>query len=531
MNKHFKLWTTQQDYEAFVQSGNYEEPYVHILQDKCDYDQIIATDASNLPLMDIARSAGWVASTATYMTKIDAARITTEQFNSANIGVKDENATNAWDVTFKDLEHFTEFQYFTGVTEVYVTQNEENTERIGGFFNCTKLTNIILPTSITRIGHRAFQLCGFDYIYLHEGITGIGDLEGEMSAFYKSALVSITLPNSLLKIGPYTFGYCENLKKVTLGNSIETIGDGAFYYCSNLAQINFPNSLKTIGVQAFWLDESITGVKFGNSLTTIGENSFVGCKNIEHLLIPKSVTSIGYKAFGGYTTPGSSWNSPPGIKCVEFEEGNNIKIGTIFQQNTGLERVILSRGVTELGQATFYVCPKLKEVNCQYVTSLPKGYTFRNCSSLTSINLSSIQGACTLDVHYCSNLKKVTIGENVTSLTIGCSRDNIQQFIIMATTPPTLSFTESGASSIQNFYVPDEYLETYKTASSWSTYASKIKGISELETINNVNNLASLNTSLLQGLNINSIQNIQELDLINNSEINGEILEEYNIED
>lgn len=528
MNKHFKLWTTQQNYEAFVQSGNYEEPYVHILSDKCDYNQIIATDTSNLPLMDIARSAGWVASTATYMTKIDAARITTEQFNSANIGVKDENATNAWDVTFKDLETFTEFQYFTGVTEVYVTQNEENTERIGGFFNCTKLTDIILPTSITRIGHRAFQWCGFDYIHLHEGITGICNLEGEMSAFYKSELVSITLPNSLLEIGQYGFGYCENLKKVTLGNSIETIGEGAFYSCPNLTCINFPNSLKTIGEQAFWLDESIVGIKFGNSLTTIGGNSFVGCKNIEHLLIPKSVTSIGYKAFGGYVTPASSWNSPPGIKCVEFEEGNNIKIGAIFQQNLGLEKVILSRGVTELGQAVFYDSTKLKEVNCQYVTSLPKAYTFRNCRTLTFIDLSSIQGTCNLDIINCINLKKVTIGENVTSLKVMCQNNNIQQFIVMAITPPTLSLS---GSNIKNFYIPDEYLETYKTASSWSAYASKIKGISELETTNNVNNLVSLNTSLLQGLNINSIQNIQELNLINNSEINEEILEEYNIED
>lgn len=57
---------------------------------------------------------------------------------------------------------------------------------------------------------------------------------------------------------------------------------------------------------------------------------------------------------------------------------------------------------------------------------------------------------------------------------------DIQTIIIRATTPPTVaSNTLSNIPSRVQFYVPDDSVEAYQTASSWSNYASRIHPLSE----------------------------------------------------
>ena len=44
-----------------------------------------------------------------------------------------------------------------------------------------------------------------------------------------------------------------------------------------------------------------------------------------------------------------------------------------------------------------------------------------------------------------------------------------------------ISSTPIATSTTEGFiYVPDDLVESYKTATNWSTYASQIKGLSEL---------------------------------------------------
>ena len=79
------------------------------------------------------------------------------------------------------------------------------------FRNCSGLTSITIPNSVTSIGDDAFLGC--------------------------SGLTSITIPNSVTSIGNHAFESCYKLKKITIGNSIESIGDYAFYSCYNIQSI------------------------------------------------------------------------------------------------------------------------------------------------------------------------------------------------------------------------------------------------------------------------------------------------------
>ena len=62
---------------------------------------------------------------------------------------------------------------------------------------------------------------------------------------------SVTLPNTLVYIGPRAFDNCCNLKQVILPPHLEVIEAEAFDYCPSLNEITIPASVKKIGSRAF----------------------------------------------------------------------------------------------------------------------------------------------------------------------------------------------------------------------------------------------------------------------------------------
>ena len=109
-------------------------------------------------------------------------------------------------------------------------------------------------------------------------------------------------------------------------------------------------------------------------------------------------------------------------------------------------------------------------------------YVFQNCTSLTSITIPS--SVTSIDIYafsYCNKLTNITIPNSVTSIggyAFGyCS--SLTNIIIQATTPPTLANTNA-FSNTNNcpIYVPSESVDTYKAATKWSSFASRIQSIS-----------------------------------------------------
>ena len=150
----------------------------------------------------------------------------------------------------------------------------EGTEVIcdGAFSCCFSLQSITIPNSVTKIGDRAFRDC--------------------------ESLQSITIPNSVTKIGgDEAFSGCYSLQSVTIPNSVTSIGDYAFRYCKSLQSVTIPNSVTKIGDYAFSPCYSLQSVTIPNSVTSIGNWAFCGCESLQSVTIPNSVTNIGYEAF------------------------------------------------------------------------------------------------------------------------------------------------------------------------------------------------------------------------------------------
>ena len=76
---------------------------------------------------------------------------------------------------------------------------------------CTSLTGIEIPNSVTSIGDGAFSDC--------------------------TSLTSIEIPNSVTSIGDDAFSDCSSLTSIEIPNSVTGIGDYAFYDCTSLTKI------------------------------------------------------------------------------------------------------------------------------------------------------------------------------------------------------------------------------------------------------------------------------------------------------
>ena len=108
----------------------------------------------------------------------------------------------------------------------------------GAGLGCTSLTSVILPDTFEILEARFVKNCtSLTYIRIPASVTTI-----EYEAFQGTSITSISLPDGLTLIDSETFSNCTQLTSITIPASVTEIKYNAFLNCNNLTTINYKGS-------------------------------------------------------------------------------------------------------------------------------------------------------------------------------------------------------------------------------------------------------------------------------------------------
>ena len=279
------------------------------------------------------------------------------------------------------------------------------------FRNCSGLTGIILPDSMTRIQDRLFYGCSrLASVTIPESVTSIGQY-----AFYNSSrLTSITFPDGIARIGDEAFYGCSALKavyisdiakwcRIAFGNS----GANPLRYAHNLylngaliRDLTIPVDVTNVMGYAFYNCSGLTSMTIPDSVTSIGAYAFSGCSGLTSVTIPDSVTSIGAYAFSGCS----------GLTSATVPVGVTNIMDYAFNNCSGLTSVTIPDSVTSIGRSAFRDCRGLTSVTIPDSVTSIGAYAFSGCSGLTSITIpDSVTSIGSSAFSGCNGLTKVTM--------------------------------------------------------------------------------------------------------------------------
>lgn len=273
-------------------------------------------------------------------------------------------------------------------------------DAIGGeaFHNCSGLTNVIIPSSVSSIGSGAFRNCsGLTSIIIPNSVKRINNNTFEGC----TGLTDVTIPGSVNSIGLEAFEGCTSLMDIIIPESVLSIGSEAFKDCSSLASVSIPNSVTSIGYDAFkntfiytnspdgvvFIDKWVCGYKgtmpsktvitLQDGTMGIADNAFYGCSDLAGITIPNSVVSIGRVAFSGCSN------------MADLTIGSSVAtIGSsAFGQCSSLTSISIPNSVLSIGEGAFYNCQNLMGLCIgEYVESIGNR-AFDGCTSLKDVKV------------------------------------------------------------------------------------------------------------------------------------------------
>lgn len=272
--------------------------------------------------------------------------------------------------------------------------------------------------------------------------------------------------------------------------------------CSKVTKLVVPGSFDYIGEFCFSKWPELKTVEFqGDTYLRLDMRAFSDCPNLEEVIIP-SEKEIDF---------GSACFQNSGLKSLTVNSG--YFNAEIVWKCTNLETLYFGEGVVEIVGTThnnsdgfnvkylhvdennpYYKCVNncIMDMNDNLIltcknSQLPDTIAGFGKAAFAGLNPEKIVIPSNITIIEsntfagCSNLKYLELPVNAI---LGwyhelSSLDNLKTLVLNNPTPMTIAVQNVFPSGLETIYVPDESLETYKTATNWSSYVGKIKPMSQ----------------------------------------------------
>lgn len=234
------------------------------------------------------------------------------------------------------------------------------------FSNCTALTDIVMPNSVTQIKHNAFTDC--------------------------TALNSVVFSSNLTHIGESAFYNCASLKDMHIPDSVTSVGDGFLYGCNALETLSTGN-----GITDFSIVMAFNTGNFNTTLKsiTLGKNTHL----IDELYLANFIglTEINVSADNNEysSTDGVLYNKDQTrlvrVPSMRTEETFTIPSSVItidahaLCYNAYIKHIIIPVGVKQISEGTFGSLISLETITFLSPEIVIADGALVNCENLTTI--------------------------------------------------------------------------------------------------------------------------------------------------
>lgn len=273
----------------------------------------------------------------------------------------------------------------------------------GEFASCGRMTKIILPSGVTKIGESAFLNCNqLETLKTETGTDAAIDLTG------------------VREIGASAFSGCTALTAVKFSEEVTTpelkIGNSAFMSCSSLKEIKLPiKTADNLGANAFENCSRLTKVGLRDELTYLSNGLFkgagmgtkyyvIGQEDAATNQLPSKLTYIGDYCFDGAKIDDMDLSGLSQLRTIKSYAFSTARVGTMILPE-GL-RTIESLAFTETYLAPIEIpdsCTQFGErvFAGSYLTgiTLPAGLTeipdktFERCKYLRGSDITIKEGS------------------------------------------------------------------------------------------------------------------------------------------
>ncbi|MBP5553495.1 MAG: leucine-rich repeat domain-containing protein [Lachnospiraceae bacterium] len=211
------------------------------------------------------------------------------------------------------------------------------------------LENMSLPQGITEIGQFSFARTDVVSVTLPDSVVKI-----DYGAFYHCArLGSVSLPQSVMKIEPYAFSgtpWVEDFMAASgsINNNLDSdlnasggdflVSGGALVaYRGHSTNVTVPSGVRIIVSGAFKDVTSMKSLSLPSSLISIGEEAFMGCSNLEEVSFGGNEEEILDRAFAG--TNVSVHDIPDRIACIGLDAFDDLRSDAFVTYEESAQRL------------------------------------------------------------------------------------------------------------------------------------------------------------------------------------------------